>query len=146
MQISKDPNDKTELQKKKIIIWNNHPQNIMEKCTLFNGQPIICMYVLLYMYLICTFFLCCNESKIKLSIKLKVRNIHRKTTGTHALIGWEMGSHEGIYVQKSWHKFVMLCMHWSSKHNLKNIFGWIPNMSTFFLTDETWKIFANVLY
>ena len=47
----------------------------------------ICMYALLYMYLICTFFLCCNESKIKLSIKLKVRNIHRKTTGTHALIG-----------------------------------------------------------
>ena len=59
MQISKDPNDKTELQKKKlIIIWKNHPQNIMEKCKLFNGQSIICMYVLLYMYLICTFFLC----------------------------------------------------------------------------------------
>ena len=39
-------------------------------------------------------------------------------------------------------------MHLSCKHDLKNVFGLmnIQQELSFFLTDETWKIFANVLY
>ena len=52
------------------------------------------------------------------------------------------------YVQKLWHKIVTLCMHWSCKHEMRNRFGLMNTQQelTFLLTDESWKIFANVLY
>ena len=41
-----------------------------------------------------------------------------------------------------------MCMHWSCKHEMRNRFGLMNTQSelTFLLTDETWKIFATVLY
>ena len=41
-----------------------------------------------------------------------------------------------------------MCMHWSCKHEMRNRFGLMNTQQelTFLLTDETWKIFATVLY
>lgn len=41
-----------------------------------------------------------------------------------------------------------MCMHWSCKHEMRNHFGLMNTQQelTFLLTDETWKIFGNVLY
>ena len=76
-----------------------------------------------------------------------MRSIHRKTTGTHALIGWEVRSHEGMY--KPWHKIVTLHVHALIMQARNEKPFWAdeyPARVTFLLTDETWKIFANVLY
>ena len=41
-----------------------------------------------------------------------------------------------------------MCMHWSCKLEMRNRFGLMNTQQelTFLLTDETWKIFATVLY